>query len=240
MAGSKRARVTVEPAADDTRERIIDAAQEIFARDGFGGAKMQEIATRVGIRRPSLFYHFKNKEELFVAAHQQVFARIERLFRESLVAEGDPFDRLDRLSRAVLAVAREEPDFGRLVARAAVDRHPSAVAVVRKCLQPMVDLSVEFVRSQQRRGVFRNDIDPFFFTFNSWGAVLLYLTARDLLALPPRPHDTKDLARFTRTLLQMGNRALTTQRGPRPTGRKARPGAPPTTRRARNATHDLR
>jgi AcrR family transcriptional regulator len=221
MAGSRRAAVTIERAPDDTRGRIIDAAQEIFARDGFAGAKMKEIAGRVGIRRPSLFYHFKNKEALFVAVHEQAFARIERLFRESLVQDGDPFVRLDRLSRAVLAVAAEEPDFARLLARTALDRHPSAVAVVRKCLQPMVDLSVEFVRGQQRRGVFRDDIDPFFFTFNSWGAVLFYLTARDLLALPERPHDTKDLERFTRTLLQMGNRALAAQRRRRPTGRTA-------------------
>jgi AcrR family transcriptional regulator len=221
MPGSTKAESALGCPADYTRGRIIDAAQEIFARDGFAGAKMQEIAARVGIRRPSLFYHFKNKEALFVAVHEQVFARIERLFRESLLSDGDPFARLDRLSRAVLAVAREEPDFARLVARTAVDRHPSAVAVVRKCLQPMVDLAVEFVRSQQRRGVFRDDIDPFFFTFNSWAAVLLYLTARDLLALPPRFKDTRDMDRFTRTLLQMGNRALAVERRRRPRGRTA-------------------
>lgn len=221
MARSRRAAATLECPGDDTRERIIHAAQEIFARDGFAGAKMQEIASRVGIRRPSLFYHFKNKEALFVAAHERVFARIERLFRDSLVPTGDPLVRLDRLSRAALAVAAEEPDFARLVARTAVDRHPSAVAVLRKCLQPIIDVSVEFIRSQQRRGIFRNDIDPFFFTFNSWGAVVLYFTARDLLALPPRSNDTRDLARFTHTLRQMGNRALTVQRGRRPTGRRA-------------------
>jgi TetR/AcrR family transcriptional regulator len=197
-----------ERPGDDTRDRIIDAAQAIFARDGFAGAKMQEIAERVGIRRPSLFYHFKNKEALFIAAHDQVFTRIERLFRESLASDGDPFLRLDRLTRAVLAVMAEEPDFARMVARTAVDRHPSGVAIVRRCLQPLIDLSIAFVRGGQARGVFRDDIDPFFFTFNSWGAALLYFTARDLLAPAPRPQRQRDRERFTRTLLQMGNRAL--------------------------------
>jgi TetR/AcrR family transcriptional regulator len=225
VARSRRDTARPERPADDTRERIIDAARAIFARDGFSGAKMQTIADRVGIQRPSLFYHFKNKEALFVAAHEQVFARIERLFRESLVPHGDPFVQLDRLSRAVLAVTAEEPDFARMVARTAVDRHPSAVAVVRNYVRPLVALSVEFVRSEQRRGVFRDDIDPFFFTFNSWGAVLLYFTARDLLALDSTPGSTKnthkDLQRFTRTLLQMGNRALAVQRRQRPAARVA-------------------
>jgi AcrR family transcriptional regulator len=187
---------------------VIDAAQEIFARDGFVGAKMQEIADKVGIQRPSLFYHFKNKEALFVAAHEQAFARIEPVFRESLVPDGDPFVQLDRVTRTVLAVMAEQPGFARMVARTAVDRHPAAVRIVRGYLQPLVDVSVDFVRSWQRRGVFRADIDPFFFTLNSWGAALIYFTARDLLAPSPAPSGVKDRERFTRSLLQMGNRAL--------------------------------
>lgn len=206
MCAVPRARVIADR-PDDTRERIIDAAQEIFARDGFVGAKMQEIADRVGIQRPSLFYHFKNKEALFVAAHEQVFARIEPVFRESLVPGGDAFVQLDRVTRTVLAVMAEQPDFVRMVARTAVDRHPAAVRIVRSYLQPLVDVSVEFVRRGQRRGVFRGDTDPFFFTVNSWGAALIYFTARDLLA-PSPASGSKDQERFTRSLLQMGNRAL--------------------------------
>ncbi len=205
---------------DDTREQIIEAAQEIFARDGFVGAKMQEIADRVGIQRPSLFYHFKNKEALFVAAHEQVFARIAPIFRESLAPDGDPFVRLDRVSRAALAVMVEEPSFARMMARTAVDRHPRAVAIVRSYWQPLVDLSVEFVRGRQAEGVFRDDLDAFFFTLNSWGAALLYFTARDLLSPAARADAAGDVERFTRTLLQMGNRALTPSRRPKRRSRR--------------------
>jgi TetR/AcrR family transcriptional regulator len=204
MAPRRRSTPVADRPADETHDRIIDAAQAIFARDGFAGAKMQEIADRVGIQRPSLFYHFKNKEALFVAAHEQVFARIEPVFRESLAPDGDPFEQLDRVSRAVLAVMAEEPDFARMVARTSVDRHPAAVTIVQTYFQPLVDLSVAFVRKGQRRGVFRADIDPFFFTLNSWGAALMYFI-RDLLAPNAKP---TDVTRFTTTLLQMGNRTL--------------------------------
>jgi AcrR family transcriptional regulator len=194
-------------AADDTYDRIIEAAQAIFARDGFGGAKMQEIADRVGIQRPSLFYHFKNKEALFAAAHERVFARIEPLYRESLVPDGDPFVQLDRLTHAVLEVMRDERDCARMIARTAVDRHPSAIAVVRAYIQPLIDLAVEFVRACQKRGIFDDDVDPFFFTLQSWGACLLYFTARDLLA-PASASPEEDLKRFTSTLVRTANRAL--------------------------------
>src|SRR3982750_4978239 len=101
MAPRPRPASVADRSADHPRERIIDAAQAIFARDGFVGAKMQEIADRVGIQRPSLFYHFKNKEALFVAAHEQGFARIEPIFREGLSPAGAPFARLDLFTRAV-------------------------------------------------------------------------------------------------------------------------------------------
>src|SRR3982750_3585673 len=131
MAPRPRPASVADRSADHPRERIIDAAQAIFARDGFVGAKMQEIADRVGIQRPSLFYHFKNKEALFVAAHEQGFARIAPVFRESLVPDGDPFEQLDRVTRTVLAVMAEESAFARMVARTAVDRHPAALRIVR-------------------------------------------------------------------------------------------------------------
>ena len=205
-----RSRKAVAERPDDTRERVIDAAQAIFARDGYAGASMREIADRVGIQRPSLFYHFKNKEALFVAAHEQVFTRIAPLFQEMLAPDGDPFAQLDRLSRAVLSVTAEEPDFARMMARTAVDRHPASVAIVRRYVRPLVDLGVTFIREQQRRGVFNADVDAFFLTLSSWSAALLF-TARDLFT-DSQTRGRDDLERFTRTLLQMGNRALAVDR----------------------------
>ncbi len=199
--------------SDDTYERIIEAAQAIFARDGFAGAKMQEIADRVGIQRPSLFYHFKNKEALFVAAHEHVFARIAPLYRESLVPNGDPFLQLDQLTRSVLQLMREQPEFARMVARTAVDRHPSAVTVVQTYIQPLIDQAVAFTTACQKRGIFADDIDPFFFTLNSWGAALMYFTARDMLAPTNGAGGPKELERFTDTLVRMSHRALAPQPG---------------------------
>lgn len=207
--------------SDDTYERIIEAAQAIFARDGFAGAKMQEIADRVGVQRPSLFYHFKNKEELFVAAHEHVFARIAPLYRETLVPDGDPFVQLDQLTRAVLQVMREQPDIASMLARTAVDRHPSAVTVVQTYIQPLIHQAVAFTRACQKRGVFAQDIDPFFFILNSWGAALMYFTARDMLAPTAGAGEPRELGRFTNTLVRMGHRALTPP-PPAPAARRQR------------------
>lgn len=49
-----------------TEEKILAAAEEIFIRDGFDGARMQEIADKASINKALLHYYFRSKDKLFV------------------------------------------------------------------------------------------------------------------------------------------------------------------------------
>jgi AcrR family transcriptional regulator len=53
---------------DEKRERLLDAASEVFAAKGFSGATTAEIATRAGVSEGILFHHFGSKRELFARA----------------------------------------------------------------------------------------------------------------------------------------------------------------------------
>ena len=48
----------------DTKQRILDAAIDLFATRGFGGSSMRDLAASVGIRAASLYSHFKSKDEI--------------------------------------------------------------------------------------------------------------------------------------------------------------------------------
>jgi TetR/AcrR family transcriptional regulator len=48
-------------------ERILDAAQEVFATYGYQGATIDEVADRAGISKPNLHYYFKRKRDLYLA-----------------------------------------------------------------------------------------------------------------------------------------------------------------------------
>jgi AcrR family transcriptional regulator len=58
-----------------TREKILSSAHEIFVRDGFEAAKLDEIATAAGYTRGAFYANFKNKEELFVAVAGERIAK---------------------------------------------------------------------------------------------------------------------------------------------------------------------
>ena len=69
------------PSADATRERILDAALDLFADRSFDGASTRDIAARAGVSQPSLAYHFQDKEALWQAAVDRLFAKLNDLCR---------------------------------------------------------------------------------------------------------------------------------------------------------------
>ena len=55
-----------------TAERILDAAEDLFAEKGYSATSLGDVADRVGIRSPSLYNHFRNKEALYEAVLERL------------------------------------------------------------------------------------------------------------------------------------------------------------------------
>jgi len=62
-----------------TKEKLKQAALSLFAKRGYEGTTMNDIAERVGINKASIYNHFKNKEALFLAVYQEVAGDYEKL-----------------------------------------------------------------------------------------------------------------------------------------------------------------
>ena len=63
---------------DDTRQRILDKALELFSAKGYDAVGVAEIAKAVGIKAPSLYNHFASKQAIFDALVESTTARYER------------------------------------------------------------------------------------------------------------------------------------------------------------------
>ena len=59
-------------AGASTRERILDVALDLFTDQGFDGTSMREIAERLHITKPSIYYHFASKDEILMALHMRL------------------------------------------------------------------------------------------------------------------------------------------------------------------------
>jgi AcrR family transcriptional regulator len=80
-----------DQASASTRERILDVALDLFTDQGFDGTSMREIAERLGISKPAIYYHFASKEEILMALHMRLHdfgkAALERLAGQTVTLE---------------------------------------------------------------------------------------------------------------------------------------------------------
>ena len=77
-----------------TRSHLVDVGRRLFAERGFAGTSTEEIVLQAGVTRGALYYHFRNKQDLFRA----VFAAVEDEVHEQVtavaMAEAEPWDGL--------------------------------------------------------------------------------------------------------------------------------------------------
>jgi AcrR family transcriptional regulator len=69
-----------DQAGAPTREKILDVALDLFTDHGFDGTSMRQIAERLGLTKPSIYYHFASKEDILLALHM----RVHELSKEAL------------------------------------------------------------------------------------------------------------------------------------------------------------
>lgn len=102
-AVSSQGRRRIDEIGEESRRRILDAAEELFAERGFDRTSFVDISERSGISRGSLPWHFKNKDGLVVAVFERAIDRVispERYQSTPALVEPDGFD-LDEVLRSV-------------------------------------------------------------------------------------------------------------------------------------------
>ena len=100
-----------------TRERIVEAAVEVFTEKGFEGASTREIARRAGANQGLITYHFHSKEELWRAAANSIFERLGGQLAERLDALelADPRERAREGIRQYVRFAAAHPELFRMM-----------------------------------------------------------------------------------------------------------------------------
>jgi AcrR family transcriptional regulator len=105
------------PARQPSRDKILDCAQELFARRGFAGIGLAEVAEHVGLSKSSLFHHFSSKAQLYAAVVGRILDRIETEIMRSLAQGGSPEARLERWIDVVIDLMAGNPTYARLLLR---------------------------------------------------------------------------------------------------------------------------
>jgi TetR/AcrR family transcriptional regulator len=200
--------------AERTRAAILAAAEQAFARRGYAATRLEDVADAVGVKRPALFYHFRDKQALYDAVIEEAFGDLVARIEASLSATGPIAPRIEGAVEAWVDAIQARPALARLILRHAADaeERPSArlFPAAERLLQAAWSLFEEGRASGELQPL--HD-DPFHAASALMGATVFYVSALapllplvdfDPLAPEQMAAHKRDALRTARRLLGIG------------------------------------
>ncbi|GHH77885.1 TetR family transcriptional regulator [Streptomyces sulfonofaciens] len=144
-----------------TRAEILDVATAEFARAGFTGARVDEIAARTRTTKRMIYYYFGSKEQLFTAVLERAYAVIRGAEQDLDVEHLDPVAAIRRLAELTFDHHEAHPDFIRLVSIENIHEaeHIAASEKLSRLNWPAIDVIARILENGRDSGAFTADVD---------------------------------------------------------------------------------
>ena len=167
-----------------TRQKILDAATEEFARYGLGGARVDRIAARAATNKRMLYYYYRDKDNLFLAALEGRYAHIRAAERKLDLEHLAPREALRRLVEFTWRYFLQHPEFMTLLNSENLHqgRHVRRSPRVPQLHSPLVETLRAILLRGERDGVFRKGVDPVQLYISIAGEGYFYLSNRYTLS----------------------------------------------------------
>jgi TetR/AcrR family transcriptional regulator len=128
---------TTDTADTGGRSRLLAAAMRLFGSKGYAGTSVRDILKAANVTAPALYYHFGNKEGLFIALAREGIAKLDAAREAALAGDGGSVEKIRRFCLANVAVRREFADLA-LVVETILTGPPEAA--------PSFDFRAEFIK----------------------------------------------------------------------------------------------
>ena len=125
-----------DPDTRPTAQRILDAAEDLFAEKGYSATSLGDVADRVGIRSPSLYNHFRNKEALYAAVLERLMDKFAAPLAE-LQGQQVTHQRIYEWLETIVRLHHAHPNLARLLQHAALSGGPHTDVLIERLFSPM-------------------------------------------------------------------------------------------------------
>ncbi len=155
-----------------TRAAILAAAMEEFTTHGLNGARVDEIAKRSGVNKRMIYYYFGDKNGVYLAVLEEIYADIRNAEIRLHLADRDPIDAMRELVAFTWNYFNEHPEFLSLLGTENLHRarHLRTSKKIRELHSPLVGIITILLERGVKAKVFRDGVDP----------VQLYITIASL------------------------------------------------------------
>lgn len=169
--------------SNDRSLRIVAAAREEFARRGFAGARVEQIARRAGVNKQLLFYYYHSKRGLFQAVLTQSAGELESALVGLALPTGGPLERLRLTLQAQFEFLSRHPQIVTLLGQGS----RSGGGGGGEAFAPAIKRLVVLLAEGQGLGQVRDDLDPHLAAAQALILMVGYLSMESVVAASARP-----------------------------------------------------
>lgn len=147
--------------ADETRARILAAATEVFAEDGFSGGRIEKISRRAQSNDRMIYYYFGSKEQLFIQVLEQVYAAFNAAESAQRFDLAKPLEALDQLVAFIWGYYSQHPEFVSLLGTENLHQgcHARQIENMRHLSGEALGNLAPIVAAGQACGAFRQEVN---------------------------------------------------------------------------------
>ena len=162
-----------------SKDQILDAAERLFAQQGFSRTTIKQIGKAAGVNSALLYYYFGDKERLYHSVLERLVSRLITRTLGGLGADVPPPLRIRGFIEAQVQTFIANPQLPRLFMREMLDHDAShAVEQIQHLAATSFKGLCDTIAEGQRQGTFRTDIDPKFAAISTVGQVVYFFVAR--------------------------------------------------------------
>jgi TetR/AcrR family transcriptional regulator len=182
-----RARKTTA-AAVSTRDAVFDSAASRFARGGFDGVSVDDIARDAGVNKAMIYYHFADKLALYRAVLAEGLSRMGVTAHEIATSTDPPGTKLDRFIEAFVRMTETRPWMPALMLREIAEGAPRLDAATMAHMRVVIMSFAAILKQGQESGVFRR-VHPILAYESVIGPIIIIAARERVAAQPSRKKD---------------------------------------------------
>lgn len=159
-----------------TSQKILICATGMFARYGYDGTIMDDLAEKCGVNKASIYYHHKDKATLYDNALTALFTPIADAVIEAVESESEPVGMLERHIEEFAMANADNPEFGAILMRELASGGLNMPIRAREQMQRILFLLQKILRLGEAQNKFKSS-DPLIIHFMIIGTINLFVAS---------------------------------------------------------------
>lgn len=134
----------------NTREEILETSAKLFAKYGYFGVSMSDVAKHLKISKAALYYHFAGKEEIYEQVLKKTFRELWSMLKKSFSKDKTPFDNLFSIVESYILFSLQKPEISLFFRDSEENLDKNTLNIVNAGRKKLISLFKNLIKTESK------------------------------------------------------------------------------------------